>query len=188
MYAAMSGGSSRGGGSSGEGSGSMYGAQPHAVSAQDRRRADDPVEEAKAAVDALLSSSRELETAVRGAVFLEDEEFRRAAHVAALRGSNRKLQQQVLRLREQVDSGQAALAQSAQRCKQLEDRAVRAEQQLTLMTTEQESTQRVFELHYSELMRRKLEVDELHAKNQQLHGIIDVLGGGKGDAPSTSGL
>ena len=153
------------------------------------RRADDPVEEAKAAVDALLSSSRELETAVRGAVFLEDEEFRRAAHVAALRGSNRKLQQQVLRIREQVDSGQAALAQSAQRCKQLEDRAVRAEQQLALMTTEQESTQSVFELHYSELMRRKLEVDELQAKNQQLHGIIDVLGGGgKGDAPSTSGL
>ena len=99
-----------------------------------------PIDEAKEAVESVITSISDLDAAVRGAVYLDDAMFRQAAHVAALTNSNRRLQQQVIRLREQIDSGHVALAKSAMRCKAMEDRAINAEQQLALVSAEQEST------------------------------------------------
>ena len=148
------------------------------------------MEDAKAAVDALLTSTRDLEAQVRGAAYVEEALFQNASAVAAVQNSNRRLQQQVIRLREQVDSGHAALAKSTQRCKAMEDRAKFAEQQLETVSDEQESTTAVFELHRQELLRKQGEIDALHEKVDQLNNIIAVLsgggggGGGKSPAPS----
>ena len=162
-------------------------AVPPAEGQRARGRLPPEMEEAKEAVDSLLTSTRDLEVQVRGAVYVEESLFQQATQVAAVQNSNRRLQQQVIRLREQVDSGHAALAKSTQRCKALEDRAQFAEQQLAMVSDEQESTTAVFELHRQELLRKQTEIDALHEKVDQLNNIIAVLSGGGGKGSGGSG-